>query len=56
MEDFLKAVANVGFPIAAAVYLLIRIEDKINNLSASITQLSTILSIKLISNDINKTS
>lgn len=56
MEDFLKAVANVGFPIAVTAYLLIRIEGKMDDLSASISQLSTILSIKLSGNDINKAS
>lgn len=54
MEDFLKAVANVGFPIAVAAYLLIRIEGKIDTLSASICQLSTILSVKLGNSDSNK--
>ncbi|WP_139905483.1 YvrJ family protein [Clostridium thermarum] len=54
MEDFLKAVANLGFPIAVATYLLIRIEGKLDNLSSSINQLATILSIKLGANDGNK--
>jgi hypothetical protein len=54
MEDFLKAVGNVGFPIAVAAYLLIRIESKMDNLASSISQLSTILSIKLSGNDSNK--
>jgi hypothetical protein len=54
MEDLLKAVANVGFPIAVAAYLLIRIESKLDNLSASINQLSTILSIKLSSDNDHK--
>jgi len=53
MEDFLKAVANVGFPIAVAAYLLIRIESKMDSLSSSINQLSTILSIKLGSDNKN---
>lgn len=47
MEVFLKAIADVGFPIAVAAYLLIRIESKMGSLSSSINQLSTILSIKL---------
>jgi flagellar biogenesis protein FliO len=51
MEDFLKAVANVGFPIAVAAYLLIRIESKMDSLAASINQLSTILSVKLGNDD-----
>jgi flagellar biogenesis protein FliO len=56
MEDFLKAVGNVGFPIVVAAYLLIRIEGKMDHLSSSINQLSTILSIKLGGNDGNKTA
>lgn len=55
MEDFIKAIGNVGFPIVVAAYLLIRIESKMDSLSSSINQLSTILSIKLSSNDGNKT-
>lgn len=54
MEDLLKAIANLGFPIAVATYLLIRIESKMDSLAASINQLSTILSVKLGSNDGNK--
>jgi hypothetical protein len=54
MEDLLKAVGNFGFPIAVAAYLLIRIESKIDNLSSSINQLSTILSVKL--SDSNKSA
>ena len=54
MEEFLTAIANIGFPIAVAAYLLIRIESKMDSLSTSINQLSTILSVKLGSNDKNK--
>lgn len=54
MEDFLKAVANIGFPIAVSAYLLIRIEGKLDSLSSSINQLSTILSVKLNGNDGNR--
>lgn len=51
MEDLIKAVANVGFPIAVAAYLLIRIEGKIDKLTTSINQLATILSVKLSGNE-----
>ncbi|NLZ49518.1 MAG: YvrJ family protein [Clostridiales bacterium] len=51
MEDLIKAVANVGFPIAVAAYLLIRIEGKIDKLTTSINQLATILSVKLNGNE-----
>jgi hypothetical protein len=53
MDDFLKMVSNLGFPIAVATYLLIRIEGKLDKLSTSINQLATILSIKLGGNDGN---
>ena len=56
MEDLFTAVANLGFPIAVAAYLLIRIEGKLDSLASSINQLSTILSIKLGSSDSSKTS
>jgi len=54
MDDLLKAVANLGFPMSVAAYLLIRIEGKLDVLSASINKLSTILSIKLVGDDDNK--
>ena len=33
-------VANVGFPIAISMYLLVRIEGKLNSLTDSINKLS----------------
>ena len=39
MEDLLNVVGNVGFPIAVAAYLLIRIEGKLNELTAAIGSL-----------------
>lgn len=54
MEDFMTVVANVGFPIAVAAYLLIRIEGKLTALTDSINQLSTIISIKLDGSDVSK--
>lgn len=32
MEEILKAISNVGFPIAVAVFVLIRIEPKLDKL------------------------
>ena len=37
MEEFFSAVANLGFPIAVASYLLIRFERKIDKLDDSIS-------------------
>ena len=46
-SDFLTVVANVGFPIALSMYLLIRIEGNLQALSNSINDLSkTLLSLK----------
>jgi len=40
-------IANVGFPIAISMYLLIRIEGKLSSLTDSINELSkNILNIK----------
>lgn len=40
MDDLLNTIANVGFPIAMATYLLIRIETKLEKLSEGIFNLS----------------
>lgn len=47
MEEIANLVANLGFPIAISLYLLIRIEGKLESLTNSINNLSqTINSIK----------
>jgi hypothetical protein len=56
MEELLKAVGNLGFPIAVAAYLLIRIESKLDSLSNSINKLAAILSVKLSCDNIDKAS
>lgn len=40
MEEILINIANVGFPIAVSVYLLVRMEEKLEGLTASIDKLS----------------
>lgn len=39
MEELLSLIANVGFPIAVAVYLLIRFEAKLGELTRAISEL-----------------
>lgn len=47
MDDFLMSIANYGFPIVVASYLLIRMERKLDELEHSIRDLNnTIRSIK----------
>lgn len=40
MEDLLQGVANFGFPIIVSAYLLIRMENKMENLQKAIIDLS----------------
>ena len=40
METILQAIGNVGFPIVVAAYLLVRIENKLEGLTASIASLA----------------
>lgn len=47
MEEIYSNVANLGFPIVISIYLLVRIEGKLSQLSESINELSkTIASTK----------
>ncbi|KXO15041.1 hypothetical protein HMPREF3189_01418 [Clostridiales bacterium KA00134] len=43
MDELLANIANIGFPIAVAAYLLVRIEQKLDNLSMSIKDLTNVL-------------
>ncbi|HHV81359.1 TPA: YvrJ family protein [bacterium] len=40
MEELLKAIANWGFPIVVSVYLLVKIEAKLDALEQAIKDLS----------------
>ena len=40
MEEILKAIANWGFPMVISVYLLVRIESKLDSLEQAIKDLS----------------
>ena len=47
MKELVDLVANIGFPIAISIYLLVRVEKKLEGLTSSINNLSqTINSIK----------
>ena len=47
MEMLETLIANVGFPVLVSIYLLIRIETKLENLTISINELSkNILNLK----------
>lgn len=41
MESLETIVANLGFPIAISLYLLVRIEGKLQGLTDSINELSS---------------
>jgi len=41
MDNFQAIVSNLGFPIAISLYLLVRIEGKLQGLTDSINELSS---------------
>jgi hypothetical protein len=43
MEEIYSSVANLGFPIVISIYLLVRIEGKLNELTESISELSKVI-------------
>lgn len=43
MDGLIEAIGNVGFPIAITMYLLMRIEAKLEKLSITIDNLSNVL-------------
>lgn len=43
MDTFMGLVGNVGFPIAVSVYLLVRVEAKLESLTNSINELSNVI-------------
>lgn len=43
MDEMLTLIGNLGFPIAVSAYLLIRIEGKLQDLTASITDLRQVI-------------
>ena len=40
VEEVFKQIANFGFPIVLSIYLLVRVEGKLERLSDSINELS----------------
>lgn len=40
MDNFQSIISNLGFPIAISLYLLVRIEGKLQGLTDSINELS----------------
>ena len=40
MNEIYGHIANLGFPIVISIYLLVRIEGKLNELTESINELS----------------
>ncbi|WP_064505501.1 YvrJ family protein [Defluviitalea phaphyphila] len=44
MEELFSQVANLGFPIIVSIYLLVRVEAKLDELTKSIQKLSSAIS------------
>lgn len=45
LEELLKQIGNLGFPIVISVYLLVRIEGKLEGLTESINELSKAITL-----------
>lgn len=45
--DILGTIGNYGFPMAIAIYLLVRVEGKMDKLTESVTQLTNTLAMLL---------
>lgn len=43
MEELITQIGNVGFPIVVSMYLLVRIEGKMSDLTRSIDKLTDVL-------------
>ena len=43
MEQMVSLIANLGFPIAISIYLLVRIEGKLEDLTVSLKELSQVI-------------
>ncbi len=43
METLLTSISNYGFPMVVAVYLLLRMEKKLDELAAAINRLGALL-------------
>ncbi|MDK2822892.1 MAG: hypothetical protein PWQ67_2678 [Clostridia bacterium] len=43
MENLLQQISNYGFPMVISIYLLVRIESKLEGLSNSIIQLAKVI-------------
>ena len=46
MEELIAQISNVGFPIVVSMYLLVRIEGKMSDLTRSIDKLTDVLERK----------
>ena len=51
--DLITMIGNVGFPIAVSVYLLVRLEGKLEVLTQSINNLSNVMKWKLESGGVS---
>lgn len=52
MEELLRAIGNFGFPMVISAYLLIRVEGKLEQLTAAVGELAAARRVKGIENKI----
>ncbi len=44
MEEAVALISNLGFPVAVSLFLLVRLESKMDELTASVKELSQAIS------------
>lgn len=44
MDELVPLIANLGFPIVVSIYLLVRIEGKLEALTVSLKEVSKVIS------------
>lgn len=47
MDSIFSQIANLGFPIVVSIFLLVRIEAKLSDITGSINELTKAISNKL---------
>ena len=47
INDFINLIGNIGFPAVISLYVLVRLEKQLINLTTSINKLNIIISTKL---------
>lgn len=54
MEELLRAIGNYGFPMVVSIYLLIRLEGKLERVASSISDLAVAVRSLRFDSEVNR--